>query len=72
MMDLAMQQLQESIHKNPGQWMWVHDRWKQHSIDHVKRQYRYGFVLITLPSNPSQILELLPTLRKYITALLSP
>lgn len=64
MMDLAMQQLQESIHKNPGQWMWVHDRWKQHTIDHVKRKYRYGFVLVTLPPDPSQILELLPTLRK--------
>jgi Kdo2-lipid IVA lauroyltransferase/acyltransferase len=62
MMDRAMRELESSIQENPDQWMWVHDRWKQQGIDHVKRIYRYGFVLVILPEKPD--LKLIPTLRK--------
>lgn len=63
MMDLAMGYLQKSIQKNPEQWMWVHDRWKQGGADHVKRKYRFGFILMILPSNP-EFLSLPSLLRK--------
>lgn len=59
MMDVAMHQLESSIKERPEQWMWVHDRWKQQGIDHVKRKYRYGFILVVLPPN---IEPFLPTI----------
>ncbi len=63
MMDAAMRYLETSIAEQPDQWMWVHDRWKQQGIDHVKRQYRFGFILIILPPDPSPFLEILPLFR---------
>lgn len=63
MMDEAMRCLEKSIAETPEQWMWVHDRWKQQGIDHVKRKYRYGFILIILPLNPAPFLEILPLFR---------
>lgn len=62
MMDIAMSQLEKSIQELPGQWMWVHDRWKQQEIDHVKRIYRYGFILVILPKDPD--LSLISLLQK--------
>ncbi len=61
-MDEAIGSLEKSIQKRPEQWMWVHDRWKQQGVDHVKRVYRYGFILVILPPNPD--LSLVTTLRK--------
>lgn len=49
LMDEAMGYLERSIQERPHEWMWQHDRWKQQQIDHVKRKYRYGFVLVVLP-----------------------
>ncbi len=61
MMDQAMACLEKSIKEYPEQWMWVHDRWKQQGIDHVKRIYRYGFILVVLPPKPN--LQIVPLLR---------
>jgi len=63
MMDVAMHCLEKTISEIPEQWMWVHDRWKQQGIDHVKRQYRFGFILIILPPDLQPFLEILPLLR---------
>ncbi len=63
MMDQAMSELEKSIAETPEQWMWVHDRWKQQGIDHVKRHYRYGFILIALPSDLTPFAEIFPLLR---------
>lgn len=67
LMDEAMGQLQKSIEERPGEWLWQHDRWKQHGLNHVKRTYRYGFILILLPADPTPLLGLLPLLRKIYT-----
>lgn len=64
MMDQAMHLLETSIAETPEQWMWVHDRWKQQGIDHVKRQYRYGFILIVLPKNVGSMSDILPLFRE--------
>ncbi len=55
MMDQAMRYLEKSIAKKPEQWMWVHDRWKQAGVNHVKRPYRHSFILVLLSRDSSKI-----------------
>jgi len=57
MMDQAMAYLEKSIQNSPDQWLWIHDRWKQQTIDHVKRIYRYGFILVILPKTAHPTLQ---------------
>lgn len=57
LMDRAMSHFEKSISDSPDQWLWIHDRWKQQTIDHVKRAYRYGFILVILPITPDATLE---------------
>lgn len=64
MMDQAMKLLESSIAELPEQWLWVHDRWKQQGIDHVKRKYRFGFILIILPPNASDFIHLPPLFKQ--------
>ncbi len=63
MMDEAMHYLEKSINEIPEQWMWIHNRWKQPRVNHLKRKYRHNFVLIVLPPNPKPFLETLPLIR---------
>lgn len=62
LMDRSIAHLEQSIKDAPDQWMWIHDRWKQQGIDHVKRIYRYGFILVIIPSKEE--LELRERLKK--------
>ncbi len=63
MMDEAMKGLEKSIGEKPEQWMWIHDRWKQGG-NHIKRKYRYGFILIIFPKDPRPYLEILPLFKQ--------
>lgn len=63
MMNAAMAYLEASIAERPWEWLWQHDRWKQQGIDHVKRKYRFGFILVILPPDLTSYLPLLPLLR---------
>lgn len=64
LMDVAISYLEKSIQARPEQWMWQHDRWKQQGIDRVKRKYRFGFILIVLPKDPTLFVPLLSILRE--------
>lgn len=64
LMDSAMRYLENSIEEHPEQWMWQHDRWKQQGIDHVQRKYRYGFILVILPKDPTPFISLLPLFKQ--------
>jgi len=45
----ALYSLQESIKKNPGQWLWQHNRWKQQVRGRIKKPYLQDAVLVILP-----------------------
>lgn len=64
LMDQAMGYLEESIKACPGQWLWQHDRWKQSGVDHVKRKFRFGFILVVLPKEIESYLPLISLLQK--------
>jgi len=64
LMNCAMEYLEKSIEQRPSEWLWQHDRWKQQKVDHVKRLYRFAFILITLPENPTPFLPLIPLFRE--------
>jgi len=64
MMDLAMQKLETSIKNTPHQWMWIHDRFKQQTINEIKRKYRFAFVLIILPPDTTDYLATLSLLKR--------
>lgn len=54
MMHFSLLLLEESIRKKPGQWLWQHNRWKQQTLEKVKRPYRQDTFCILLPSDPMQ------------------
>jgi hypothetical protein len=58
----VMGQVEISVKNNTGQWLWQHDRWKQAGINHVKRKYRYSFILVVFPDDPERCLALMPLL----------
>jgi KDO2-lipid IV(A) lauroyltransferase len=64
MMNLAMSLMEKSIQQYPQQWMWVHDRYKQMGINYIKREFRYSFLLIILPSNSTDYIEGIELLQK--------
>lgn len=56
-MDKAMLLMEESITKNPGQWLWQHNRWKQQSLGNLYRKFRQDCLLIILPTNEDQFVK---------------
>lgn len=74
MMDDAMKILEQNILQAPEQWMWIHERYKQQTINHVKREYRYSFILVIFPRDSSPYLSAFSVLKKiypecFLTAL---
>lgn len=69
LMDRAFAHFEESIKGSPDQWMWIHDRWKQQTIDHVKREYRHGFILALLPKDDASLKEKIQAIypRSFVT-----
>jgi Kdo2-lipid IVA lauroyltransferase/acyltransferase len=49
LMDQCMTLMQEDIRNYPGEWLWLHNRWKQKRSLHVPRCCRADSILILLP-----------------------
>lgn len=49
MMQEALSLLEESIKRQPGQWLWSHNRWKQQIPGKIKGLYRQESLCIILP-----------------------
>jgi len=63
LMSETLQIFQESIKENPEEWLWCHNRWKQQTLDEIKRPYRQDSVACILPEDVA-LIEKLPLLRK--------
>jgi KDO2-lipid IV(A) lauroyltransferase len=67
MMDQALAYYQESIKACPEQWLWIHNRWKQQTLDAIHRPYRCDSIALFLPDDETllrdiqQIRTLYPT-----------
>ena len=66
MMRLCLSRLEESIRELPGQWLWIHNRWKQQTPEKLKRAFRHECLCIVMPEQREEfeaIALLLPTFR---------
>ena len=63
-MDLILTLLQESIRSSPGEWLWQHNRWKQHTPQIVYKRFRQDSILIILPKERPDLLPHLKTFRE--------
>ena len=49
LMDQCMHLVENEIKQHPGDWLWLHRRWKQKISPHVRSGYRFDSVLFVLP-----------------------
>lgn len=49
LMRASLQGLENAIKKNPGQWLWSHNRWKQQTPEKLISRFRHESILIILP-----------------------
>ncbi|MCK4934071.1 MAG: hypothetical protein KAR79_00630 [Simkaniaceae bacterium] len=78
MMKIALNLQENSIRKNPKQWLWLHNRWKQETPANVYYRYRHESILLILPNAKDAYETIKPhmqTLRKiypkaFISALI--
>ncbi len=67
LMDKCFEKFEKSIAKNPDQWLWQHNRWKQQSPHVLYKQFRYDCILVVLPTKEESfrsIQDHLRTLKK--------
>lgn len=57
LMDTALLLFQEEIKKCPEQWLWIHNRWKQQTLDKLQKPYRQDSLAIFLPDNRQLVKE---------------
>lgn len=64
MMD-SLRILEESIAERPGEWLWQHNRWKQQTLDKIRRPFREDAIAIILPDEKELFEKLLPHLNTF-------
>lgn len=63
LMKTALGIFETSILAHPDQWLWIHNRWKQQSLDKIKRRYREDAIALFLP-NDETLVEQVGAFRK--------
>lgn len=58
LMNQILQLLETSIAKNPEQWLWQHNRWKQQVRGRLKQRFRHEAVCIVVPHEKGILEEL--------------
>lgn len=58
MMDKCLKILESSIKANPGQWLWQHNRWKQHTPREIKKEFRHDSICIIMPEREEDFIEI--------------
>lgn len=51
LMEASLSLLEESIREKPEEWLWQHNRWKQQTIERLKKEYRQDTILVILPED---------------------
>ncbi|MBS0630116.1 MAG: hypothetical protein JSS30_07850 [Verrucomicrobia bacterium] len=62
MMDQTLDIYQESIKAHLGEWLWIHNRWKQQTLNTIKKPYRCDSIALFLPDDEN-LLKDLPQIR---------
>lgn len=57
LMKTVLGAFEKSIILHPDQWLWQHNRWKQQSLDQLKKMYRQDAIAIILPPDLKLIKE---------------
>lgn len=50
MMRMALAIFEESVRDHPDQWLWIHNRWKQQTLETLKKPYREDAIALFLPA----------------------
>lgn len=53
LMKCSLDFLEDSIKKNPDQWLWQHNRWKQQLPGSIPKKFRHDSLCVILPSKRS-------------------
>lgn len=51
LMDETLSLYEASIYERPHEWLWIHNRWKQQSLDAIKKSYRFDGIGVLLPQD---------------------
>jgi len=62
MMRQALQVFEEAVKATPDQWLWQHNRWKQQTLDRLKRPFRQESLCVIMPQDKEQSDLLIPHL----------
>ncbi len=65
LMHATLHLFEESIRKDPGQWLWQHNRWKLQPVGILKRAFRHDALCVAMPQDP----QLFETLWEHIPSL---
>ncbi len=65
LMKASLAKLEKTIHEEPGQWLWSHNRWKQQTPDKLEKAFRHESILIILPQDKKELDSILPHLSTF-------
>jgi len=65
LMGICFSKFESSIIKNPKEWLWLHNRWKQQTPKNIYKPYRKDALAIILPEDQNILNKVLPDLNLF-------